>query len=273
MEKIVIYGKGGIGKSTIATNLSVVYAKKGMRVLHVGCDPKHDSAAALVPGGRVTTFLEKHGRVTGIRDLPPIKPEDMVVRGRHGIDCVEAGGPEPGFGCAGRGVALMLEAFEAFGVLESGRYDMAVFDVLGDIVCGGFAAPLRRGFAEKAVVLVSEELMSLYAANNLAKSIRAYAKSGACLAGLVVNLRDPGSDRKAIERFAKTLHTRILGFLPRDPAVREAEYSRKATVVEFAPASPFSKNIASLAEALLASRRKDCPLPTPLDDDAFREGW
>ncbi|MFA6316012.1 MAG: AAA family ATPase [Elusimicrobiota bacterium] len=273
MEKIVIYGKGGIGKSTLAANLSVVFAKKGLRVLHVGCDPKHDSAASLVPGGLAETFLQKHQRVTGIRDLPPVTAKDIVVKGRHGIDCIEAGGPEPGFGCAGRGIALMLEAFEGFGLLETGPYDVAVFDVLGDIVCGGFAAPLRKGFADKAVVMVSEELMSLYAANNLARSIKAYAGDGAALAGLVVNLRDPGSDRGMVERFAKILGTRILGWLPRDPSVREAEYSRKATAVEHAPASDFAGAVRSLAETLLKIRPKDCPLPAPMDDKAFQEGW
>ncbi|MBI5622370.1 MAG: nitrogenase iron protein [Elusimicrobia bacterium] len=273
MEKIVLYGKGGIGKSTVAAGLSVVYAQKGLRVLHVGCDPKHDSAVSLVPGGLAETFLEKHQRVTGIRDLPPLTAEQLVVRGRLGIDCVEAGGPEPGFGCAGRGIALMLEAFEGLAILESGRYDVAVFDVLGDIVCGGFAAPLRRGIAEKVAVLVSEELMSLYAANNLAKSIRAYAGDGAALAGLVVNLRDPSSDRGIVERFAERINTRVLGFLPRDPAVREAEYSRQGTAVERSPSCGFSKAIKSLAETLLKVQAKDCPLPTPMDGKAFQETW
>ncbi|MBI4678657.1 MAG: nitrogenase iron protein [Elusimicrobia bacterium] len=273
MARIVIYGKGGIGKSTVAASLSVVYAMKGLKVLHVGCDPKHDSAASLVPGGLVETFLQKHRRVAGIRDLPPLTAEDILARGRHGIECVEAGGPEPGFGCAGRGIALMLEAFEGLDLLGSGRHDVAIFDALGDIVCGGFAAPMRKGFAELAVVLVSEELMSLYAANNLARSIRAYAGDGARLAGLVVNLRDPEADKAKPERFAKLLGTRILGFVPRDPAVREAENARAVTAVELVPSSPFAKSLRSLAETLLKIRRQDCPVPTPMDDEAFRGDW
>ena len=273
MEKIVIFGKGGIGKSTIAANLSTVYALQGRKVLHVGCDPKHDSTVGLVDGGLIETFMEKHSRVFGIRDKGKLRASDLLVQGRLGIDCVEAGGPEPGVGCAGRGISLMLEAFQDLGILQSGGYDIGVFDVLGDVVCGGFAAPLRKGFAEKIVIVVSEEMMALYAANNIAKSVRTYASNGVYLAGLVANLKDGKVDRTRLNRFAKTLGTRILEFVPRDPAVGEAEFARHKTVVERAPRSAFAKSMHSLAAKILAVRKKDCPIPSPMDDASFYGAW
>lgn len=273
MESIVIFGKGGIGKSTIAANLSTVYALQGRRVLHVGCDPKHDSTLGLVEGGLIETFMEKYGRVFGIRDNGQLRASDLLVKGRLGIDCVEAGGPEPGVGCAGRGISLMLEAFQDLELLKSGAYDVGIFDVLGDVVCGGFAAPLRKGFAEKIVIVVSEELMALYAANNIAKSVRTYASNGVYLAGLVANLKDGEAGRERIERFAGLLGTRILEYVPRDPAVREAEFARHKTVVERAPQSRFADSLRSLAAGILAVRKADCPVPTPMDDRRFYAAW
>jgi len=272
MQNIVIFGKGGIGKSTIAANLSTIYALQGRKVLHVGCDPKHDSTVGLVDGSLIETFMEKHARIFGIRDRGELKASDLLVKGRLGIDCAEAGGPEPGVGCAGRGISLMLEAFQDLGILKSG-YDVGIFDVLGDVVCGGFAAPLRKGFAEKIVIVVSEEFMALYAANNIAKSVRTYSSNGVYLAGLAANLKDGKVDRKRIERFADLIGTRILEFVPRDPAVREAEFARHKTVVERAPRSAFAKSIKSLAAKILAVRKEECPVPTPMDDRRFYGGW
>jgi len=272
-NNIVIFGKGGIGKSTVAANLSSVYALQGRKVLHVGCDPKHDSTLSLVDGGLIETFMEKYSRVSGVRDRGELKSSDILVRGRLGIDCVEAGGPEPGVGCAGRGISLMLEALQDLGILRSGDYDARIFDVLGDVVCGGFAAPLRKGFAEKIVIVVSEELMALYAANNIAKSVKTYASNGVYLAGLVANLKDGQVERERIERFAETLGTRVLEFLPRDPAVRKAEFARDRTVVERNPRAPFSKSLESLAAKIWSIRKEDCPIPTPMDDRRFYGGW
>ncbi|MBI4676592.1 MAG: AAA family ATPase [Elusimicrobia bacterium] len=275
MQKIVVFGKGGIGKSTIAASLSAVYALGGKKVIHVGCDPKHDSTVSLVDGALIETFMEKHARIFGIRDHQALGAKDLLVKGRLGIDCIEAGGPEPGVGCAGRGISMMLEAFQELDVLESGAYDVGVFDVLGDVVCGGFAAPLRKGFAEKIVIVVSEELMALYAANNIAKSVRTYASNGVYLAGLVANLKvkDGKSDRKRIEKFAKAIGTSILEYIPRDPAVREAEFARDKTVVERSPKCPFAKSVRSLAAKILAARKADCPIPTPMNDKQFYGGW
>jgi len=262
MNRIAIFGKGGIGKSTFSSNLAAVYARRGLRVLLVGCDPKHDTTTALTEGAPIRTAVEH----SAFMDSGKAGIEGLVVRGRLGVDCVEAGGPEPGIGCAGRGISRMIEMLEEAGYLRPGRYDVALFDVLGDVVCGGFAAPLREGMADKIVVVTSEELMSLYAANNIARAIKNYSANGAVLSGLVANLRDPDADRDAVSRFAALLGTTVLSWLPRDPAVRRAEY-RRVTASELAPESEFAKRVEILADLLQTDARP--PVPTPLSDESF----
>ncbi|MBI4678967.1 MAG: AAA family ATPase [Elusimicrobia bacterium] len=266
MERIAIFGKGGIGKSTLAGNLAAVYAKAGKRVLLVGCDPKHDTTVALTEGRPIRTVVEQ----SMFMDAAGGDVSKVLVRGRLGVDCVEAGGPEPGIGCAGRGISRMIELLDGGGLLRQERHDVALFDVLGDVVCGGFAAPLRQGFADKVVIVTSEELMSLYAVNNISRAIRNYAANGIALAGLVANLRDRVVDRKALERFAEFLGTRVLAFLPHDPAVREAEL-RRVTAVEHAPGSEVAKKVTALAKDLLKFERGRAKVPTPLSDESFHE--
>ncbi|MEI8255490.1 MAG: AAA family ATPase [Deltaproteobacteria bacterium] len=264
MERIIFFGKGGIGKSTTSTNVSTQLAALGHRVLHVGCDPKHDSTVALLGGRLLQPVVDKIVSTDGVT------PEDIVVRSPLGIDCVEAGGPEAGVGCGGRGVTRMMEIFAAAKLLTSGRYDVTVYDVLGDVVCGGFAAPLRKNIGEKVVIVASEELMSLYAANNIARAVCHYASNGVGLAGMIVNLRDNHEDRAPIERFARLINTNILGYIPRDPLIHEAEY-RQQTVVEYAPHSAIAGVFRDLAEKILAIDPKALSLPTPLDEAKFYE--
>ncbi|OGS00709.1 MAG: hypothetical protein A3G41_05720 [Elusimicrobia bacterium RIFCSPLOWO2_12_FULL_59_9] len=264
-EKIVLFGKGGIGKSTITSNLAVAYAQQGKKVLVVGCDPKHDTVVTLTKGHQIPTVLESPSFAGGKVDASSI-----VFKGVMGIDCVEAGGPEPGIGCAGRGISRMADMLRDAGILVEGKYDVTLFDVLGDVVCGGFAAPLRQGFAKKVVVITSEELMSLYAANNIARAVRNYASNGITLLGLVANMRDPEGDEGAVHRLAGLIGTQVLGFIKREPAVREAEYVKK-TVMEHAPDSNFAKGLRILAQSLHDTRTETARVPTPLTDPEFHE--
>lgn len=265
MERLVVFGKGGIGKSTISCGISSSLAAAGQRVLHVGCDPKHDSTAALLRGKMIEPVVDRIEKIKGVAI------EDIVVRSSLGVDCVEAGGPAAGVGCGGRGITRMLEIFNEAGLLDEGRYDVALYDVLGDVVCGGFAAPLRRGIGNKVVIVTSEELMALYAANNIARAVVHYANNGIALAGLVVNIKDQGADRGVVERFAAHINTDILAWIPRDPLIREAEYKR-TTVVEMAPEAPISKTLRGLADHVIGLDVSNTPLPTPYDEESFYNG-
>jgi nitrogenase iron protein NifH len=206
--------------------------------------------------------------VDRIEKIKGISIEDIVVRSPLGIDCVEAGGPAAGVGCGGRGITRMLEIFHEAGLLEPGRYDVALYDVLGDVVCGGFAAPLRRGIGNKVVIVTSEELMAMYAANNIARAVVHYANNGIALAGLVVNIKDVDADRAVVERFAAQLNTKILAWVTRDPLIREAEFNR-TTVIEMAPESSISKVLRKLADDVIALDISATPLPTPFDEPSF----
>jgi len=266
IEKIAIYGKGGIGKSVIATSLSAWYAMGGKRVLHVGCDPKHDSAVRLIDGkAEVRTVLDVLGdnpEATGTKEI--------LNEGRHGIQCCEAGGPHAGLGCGGRGVARTIEHLDEVGILESGDYDVAIFDVLGDVVCGGFAAPLRSGFAEKVIIIVSEEPMSLFAANNISRAINAYQRNGVALAGIVLNERGKDIDRGPIEKFCARIGTRIIATVKRDVRVMEGE-REKRTIVEWAPESDAALAIAGLGALLVDLDVLTLAQPKPMADNEFFE--
>ncbi|MDT8285601.1 MAG: AAA family ATPase [Elusimicrobiales bacterium] len=258
MESIVFFGKGGIGKSTIAANFSVLLAAAGRKVLHVGCDPKRDSTLSLA-GRRIKPFSD--GGFAGAAAL-----DGAVHKGVKGIDCIEAGGPQAGVGCAGAGIGAMLDAIRDSDLLDRNGYDTIVFDVLGDVVCGGFAAPLRRGFTSKAVIVVSEELLSLYAANNLVAMINNYARNGVFLAGLAVNAKDISAVRQA-EEFARSVNTRVLGVIPRDPAVGRAEKARKPVVL-LDPRSAAAGSLAKLAGAIVSARKLPSP-PRMMSDGKF----
>lgn len=258
MESIVFFGKGGIGKSTIAANVSVLLAAAGRKVLHVGCDPKRDSTLALT-GRRIKPFSD--GGFAGAAALA-----GAVHKGVKGIDCMEAGGPQAGVGCAGAGIGAMLDAVRDSGLMERNAYDTVIFDVLGDVVCGGFAAPLRRGFTSKAVIVVSEEILSLYAANNLVAMINNYARNGVYLAGLAVNAKEIAAVRRA-EEFAGAVNTRVLGVIPRDPAVGRAEKVRKPVVL-LDPRSPAAAALAGLTAGII-SARKPASQPRMMSEGQF----
>lgn len=261
MQRIAFYGKGGIGKSTIATSASLVLARKGKRVLHVGCDPKHDSSLALVEDpNHFKTVIDQ--LFDAGEDL---EPEDLIMQGIEGIHCVESGGPQAGRGCGGRAVSRSFELFEEIELVDEEEYDATVYDVLGDVVCGGFAAPMRKSAGSKVVVVLSEELMAAYAANRIAAACALFARNGITMAGLVVNLKSNQADLAPIRRFADAIGTRVLGVLPRDPLVCEGELYRKC-IVEYAPESPVAVGIEAIVDRVLALDPADVTPPTPLPD-------
>jgi len=262
-ERIVIFGKGGIGKSTVAANLSAVLSRGGKKVMHIGCDPKADSTSLLVERERMAPVLSP---TAGQFNLPTI--EEMIVSSRLGIDCLEAGGPTPGVGCGGRGVSLVLQLMQREELIPRNGYEAILFDVLGDVVCGGFASPLRKGFGEKVVIVASEELMALYAANNIGRAVLAYWENGVRLVGLIANCKDPDADKAAVHRFARMLNTKVLGFIPRDPLVREAEYEGKS-LVEMDPDARITKIFQHLAAEIYHADIDSLPKPTPLTNDEF----
>ncbi len=264
MEKIIIYGKGGIGKSFIAANLSLTYAKQGKRVLHVGCDPKHDSTLSLLgnqPQRTVIDLINEKGREN-------LKKEDFIIKGIGGIDCIEAGGPKPGVGCAGHGISLMFEVLSSFDVIDPDNYDVVIYDVLGDVVCGGFAAPLKLNFGEKIVVVVSEEIMSLYAANNIMKAINHYQYNGIYLSGLILNVRDNSSGLAHLQQFKRSVSARFLGKIPRSRLVVASEY-RKLPVIEMFPDSKIHSIFRRISTSITKTSRENTKDPKPLAQDEF----
>jgi len=265
MERIAFYGKGGIGKSTVAAGVSLALARQGKRVLHVGCDPKHDSTLALVSGPVRTVIDQIFSQPVG-----SLKREHLIMQGRQGIDCIESGGPESGVGCGGRAVSRMFELFEELNVVDQDRYDVAVFDVLGDVVCGGFAAPLRSAFAPKVVIVSSEEMAAGYAANNIARGVQHYLDNGVTLAGVVLNRRDNQADVAPIQRLIEALNSKVLAVLRRDPRVGEAELNGRS-IVEAEPGSPVAQALVKLSKELLTIAPKDCPVPRPMELDRIRQ--
>lgn len=264
MDRIAFYGKGGIGKSTVATSASLLLARMGRKVLHVGCDPKHDSSLVLVKDtARFKTVMDK---VFADED---IEREDLIMEGIEGIHCVEAGGPEAGRGCGGRAVSRAFEIFEEVDLVD-GRYDTVVYDVLGDVVCGGFAAPMRRSAGSKVCIVLSEELMAAYAANRIAAACKEFADNGIVCAGLVLNLRNNQADLTPIRRLADALGVEVLGVVPRDPLVCEAELYRKS-IVDYAPQSPVAVAIRGIVEKVLSLDRASLPVPEPLVDIHVRK--
>lgn len=254
MEKIVIYGKGGIGKSFFATNLSMIYAKQGYRVLLIGCDPKHDSSISILNRNKITTVTN----LLKIKDRDLIKPSDFIVKGLGGVDCIEAGGPEPGVGCAGYGISVMFEILKNLNILNENRYDIVIYDVLGDVVCGGFAAPLKFGFGRKVIVIVSEEHMSLYAANNICKAIKNYEHNGVFLSGLIINKKNNNESIRHINKFASIINADILGTIQRSKQVTIAETKRKPAIWLFPNSNLFASlnNISNKILKSKISRRK-----------------
>lgn len=246
MIKIAVYGKGGIGKSTTISNLSVALANKGLKVMQIGCDPKADSTTNLHDGSEINTVLDL------VRERKDdFKLDEMVVEGYKGILCVEAGGPTPGMGCAGRGIIAALEKLEQKGAYETYKPDVVFYDVLGDVVCGGFSMPMRAGYADKIFIITSGEYMAIHAAVNIATAIDNFKDRGyASLGGVILNKRNVKNEEEKVNEFIENIDSKLVGMLDRDEIVVVAEEDKK-TVLEAFPESLMAKEYEVLADNLL----------------------
>ena len=248
MLKLAVYGKGGIGKSTTVSNVSAALAGMGYRVMQIGCDPKADSTVSLHHREKVQTVLDLVRTRKNDFSL-----EDMVTEGFGGVLCVEAGGPTPGLGCAGRGIIAALEKLAEKGAYEVYKPDVVLYDVLGDVVCGGFSMPMRGGYADRVYVITSGENMAIHAAANIAVAIEGFKGRGyAQLGGIILNRRDVKDEEAKVAELAQDIHSEIIARLDRSETVQEAEAMGK-TVIEAFPDSEMAEQYRALAKKLVGA--------------------
>ena len=262
MKEIAIYGKGGIGKSTLAANISAALADAGNRVLQIGCDPKHDSTRLVMRGEKLRTVLDY------IKDTPVLdhRLSDVLGTGYGDIGCIEAGGPKPGVGCAGRGIITAFEFLERFNVKQD--YDTIIYDVLGDVVCGGFAVPIRREYADTVFIVTSGEFMSIYAANNILRGIKNYDTGKGRVAGILYNSRDVDGEDERVERFAEAVSLPVFAKIPRSDSFTVAEREQK-TLIELSNDPSLASVFRSIAERINSSPKLYDA--RPLSDDELEE--
>ncbi|WP_303163216.1 nitrogenase iron protein NifH [Mitsuokella multacida] len=250
MRKIAVYGKGGIGKSTLTSNLAAALAALGKKVIQIGCDPKADSTINLL-GGKPLQSVMGYMREF---DAEPSSLEEISARGFGGVLCIETGGPTPGLGCAGRGIIATFNLLEDLELFEREQPDVVLYDVLGDVVCGGFAAPIREGYAEDVLIVTSGEKMALYAANNIATAVENFADRGyAKVRGVLLNRRNVPREEEKVRAFAEAHQLLVLADIPRSDAISEAE-ERGMTVVEAAPEDPVSQAFFALAREIVQEK-------------------
>lgn len=262
LKQIAIYGKGGIGKSTTCSNISAALGLMGYKVLQIGCDPKADSTKNLVGGNRMPNILDYVKE-----NSKNISIDNIVTKGFANTYCIEAGGPEPGVGCAGRGIISAIEIIEQLNLIKELDIEVVVYDVLGDVVCGGFAVPLRMGFAKDVYLVTSGEVMALYAANNISKAINRFAqRSDVRLGGVICNQRNAYLEREIVNILSDKLGSHIIGWIPRDNIVQECELAEK-TVMEGSPESNQAQVYRELAKSILENN--NYVIPTPLSDEEF----
>ena len=271
MRQIAIYGKGGIGKSTVSSNLSMALRERGLEVMQVGCDPKRDSTRSLTGGRMIPTVLETLRDLLRVgRDQNAIMLQDIVFLGDRGVRCVESGGPEPGVGCAGRGVLTALQILKDLKAFDTYKVDVVLYDILGDVVCGGFAQPIREGFAQEIYLLCSGSFMSLYAANNIAKGIRRLARRGDTgLAGVICNSSgEEAFEKSMLSEFAQMLGSRLIAAIPRSSVIQSCEVEGQ-TVFQHSPQSVEADVFRGLAQRVLENDSR--VIPTPIEEVAELE--
>ncbi len=263
MRQVAIYGKGGIGKSTTTQNLTAALGEMGKQIMIVGCDPKADSTRLILGGLAQQTVLD-----TLREEGDDIELDEIMKTGFAGIRCVESGGPEPGVGCAGRGIIASINMLEQLGAYTD-DLDYVFYDVLGDVVCGGFAMPIREGKAEEIYIVASGEMMAMYAANNICKGIVKFADSGGTrLGGIICNSRKVDNEFNMLKAFAEELGSQLVHFVPRDNVVQRAEINKK-TVIEYDPKEAQADEYRTLAQAI--DGNKKFVVPKPMEQDRLEE--
>lgn len=255
IKQIAVYGKGGIGKSTTTSNISAALAKAGYKVMQFGCDPKSDSTNTLRGGKYIPTVLDT------LREKNAVKPDEVIFEGFGGVYCVESGGPAPGVGCAGRGIITAVQLLKQLKVFEDLDLDIVIYDVLGDVVCGGFAVPIREGIAEHVFTVSSADFMSIYASNNLFKGIKKYSTTGgALLGGVIANHINAPYAKEIVDDFVKQTSTQVIEYVPRSVTVTQSELQGKTTI-EAAPDSEQAKLYTKLAEKIAGHEHSISPSP------------
>ena len=253
MKKIAVYGKGGIGKSTVTSNLAAAFAMRGKKVIQIGCDPKADSTVNLLNGEHlmpVMNYLQEH-------DRDPEKIEDIAKEGFGGVLCIETGGPTPGLGCAGRGIVTTFALLESLELFEERKPDVVLYDVLGDVVCGGFAAPIREGYASKVLIVTSGEKMALYAAGNIKRAVDNFADRGyATVRGVVMNRRAVENEEEKVRSFAAANSLEIVADIPRSNDIIRYEDMGK-TVIEGDSSLSVSQAFLELADLLISEEGEE----------------
>ena len=262
-KHIAIYGKGGIGKSTTTSNISAALAEAGYKVIQIGCDPKSDSTNTLRGNNYLPTVLDS------LRGGNKINLSDISVSGFKNVLCIESGGPVPGVGCAGRGINAAVSLLQELHLFEEFKPDYVLYDVLGDVVCGGFAVPIRDGITDRAYVVSSSDFMAVYAANNLFKAINKYAPTGgAKLGGVIANSITAGYSREIIDDFTKRTGTSVAGYIERSIVVQQSELYGK-TVIEANPKAPQADLYRKLAKHI--AENEDLVVPNPLGVTELRD--
>ena len=247
MRKLAIYGKGGIGKSTTTSNLSAALSMLGLKVMQIGCDPKADSTKNLMGGNFIPTVLEVMNKKGDNITL-----EDIVFEGFNGVLCVEAGGPTPGVGCAGRGIIAAFEKLAELNAFEVYQPDIVIYDVLGDVVCGGFSMPIRNGYADEVYIVTSGEMMSMYAASNISTAVNQFKNRGyASLKGLILNAKNVENDYELVQKLATEINSTIYHYIPRDKVVQLSENDGK-TVIEKESSCEMASVYLELAKKIIA---------------------